>query len=125
MMFLQLHFLLFNFCVNLTLGIHNRNTKQGTFKIKDRDIIKQARLKAMEGKCDSAEDAIHYRKVFRRPLGYRPFRLPCQVEPGQCDRGLESLHHEEIIIVRGEKKRLVVTNGIPNHYYANFTGTER
>ena len=44
---------------------------------------------------------------------------------GQCDKGLASLYHEEMINVRGEEMRLVVTNGIPSHSYHNYTGTER
>ena len=44
---------------------------------------------------------------------------------GQCDKGLASLYHEEVITVRGEQRRLVVTNGIPSHTYHNYTGTNR
>ena len=44
---------------------------------------------------------------------------------GQCDKGLASVYHEEIISVGGEQRRLVVTNGIPSHTYHDYTGTNR
>ena len=90
-----------------------------------KDIVRLSRSRAVLGQCDSAEDAIHYRRVFSRPTGFRPSALPCQYEEEQCDNGLRSVYHEEMITIDGEEKRLVVTNGIPSHQYHNFTGTER
>ena len=47
------------------------------------------------------------------------------MRPGECEKGLASVYHEEVIRVRGEERRLVVTNGIPSHPYHNYTGTGR
>ena len=75
------------------------------------ELVSSARLRAERGEC----------RQVRRPGG----RGRCEVRPGECEKGLASVYHEEVIRVRGEERRLVVTNGIPSHPYHNYTGTGR